>query len=222
MKAAKKTCKKKNPTRRAAPRAICIRASGIILHAPLSGRSAGCCRGWAPVTKARSRRHTEGRTNSSVALPERLFPSFAWTSAPRDSSVWMVRPCPSCSGEHRHVDYLFRTSAARYFTFACSRNNTGLKRKEAASFLSLLAYSTWKGTDADPLFPGQIWDDQELLQALEDLTAAGNQGQLPVAVQIGALSQGLPRHSRHTAVTPREPARETPPGTFSSPCAGSP
>lgn len=121
----------------------------------------------------------------------------------------MVCACPSCSGQDRHVE--FRISSAQFLTFEFSRNNSGLKRKEAASDLSLTSYSTWKGTDADPLFHGQVWAYQELLQAPEDLTAAGNQGQLPVAVQVQSISQGLPRHSRHTAVTPQELVREMPP-----------
>lgn len=121
----------------------------------------------------------------------------------------MVCACPSCSGQDRHVE--FRISSAQFLTFAFSRNNSVLKRKEAASDLSLTSYSTWKGTDADPLFHGQVWAYQELLQAPEDLTAAGNQGQLPVAVQVWSISQGLPRRSRHTAITPQELVREMPP-----------
>lgn len=79
-----------------------------------SGFLASCCAS-VPVLSSLSCSPVLSRICAAAACcpahaacrAERPFPSFAWMLAPRDSSVWMVHMCPSCSGEHRHVGYLF-------------------------------------------------------------------------------------------------------------------
>lgn len=62
--------------------------------------------------------------------------------------------------------------------YACHRNNTGLKRKEATRELVLTAYGRGKGTDTNPICHGQMCSYQELLQAPNEIRVIESQNGL--------------------------------------------